>query len=144
MPLISLPSRYSKRGDTWEPVTGIITDLNGPVDLTGATLRFLAKAIISGVETIIDSSNALHGICLNVQDVDGAGAVISMEWPANSGIFIDVPANRGRWRYEPTEAAVSDPGLWEIEIEATKVGKKITFPNREGNNPVWQIDNDIA
>jgi len=142
MPLA--PSRFSKRNDTWEPVTGIVTDVNGPVDLAGATLRFLAKAIVNSAETIIDSSNALHGECVNVQEVDGAGANIQMEWPVGSGTLITVPANRGRWRYEPTEAAVSDPGQWEMEIEATKAGKKLTFPNREAINPVWQIDRDIA
>jgi hypothetical protein len=140
----ALPSRVSKRNDTWEPVTGVLTDVNGPVDLTGATLRFLAKADIDGIETIIDSDQPTHGTCDNVEDLDGAGPDISMEWPPQSGIFITVPQNRGRFRFNQSEAAVSAVGLYACEIEAMKAGKTLTFPNREVANPVWQIDRDIA
>lgn len=138
------PSRISKRGDTWEPVTGIITDANGPVDLTGATLRFLAKANINGEDTIIDSSAAGQGACINVEDVDGPGDIVDFEWPPNSGTMIQVPENRGRYRFEMEAPAVSEAGLYEVEIEATKAGAVLTFPNQEEKNPTWQISPDIA
>lgn len=125
------PSRYGKRGDTYEPVEGVLSDANGPFDLRGASLRFLAKVVIGGVETIIDSDSIspVHGICVNVEDETG------------------LQADRGRYRFEPTEAAVSvasKPEAYACEIEARMPNSKLlTFPSREENNPEWQLDPDI-
>jgi len=139
-----VPSRWSKRDDTWEPVTGRVFDVNGPVDLRTATLRFLGKATTGNVTTLIDSDDPLHGECINVEDADGSIPTEELEWPVGSGDFITVPVNRGRWTYEQSEAAVSVAGLYELEIEATKTGNKLTFPNKQADNPGWQIDPDIA
>jgi len=120
------PSRYSKRGDTWEPVTGVASDANGPVDLRGATLRFLAVAQINSIKVYIDSNVPAHGPCVNVEDIS-----------ANV-------ADRGRYRYEMAIAGVSAAGLFKCELEAIMPnGKVITWPSREANNPEWQIDSDI-
>jgi len=140
-------ARVSKRNDTWEPVSGRIFDANGPFDLTGATLRFLAKANVGGVDTIIDSDSVspAHGVCVNVEDEEGAGTAENVEWPVGSGTMIATTTNRGRWRFEPTTVAVSVAApLYEMEIEASKGGKTLTFPNKESENPGWQIDPDIA
>lgn len=128
MPLVPVPvvSRISKRNDTGEPVTGVASDAAGPADLRGFDLRFLAKTVQDGVEIIIDS-NAGDGVCINVEDETGN------------------PADRGRYRFEPTPAGVDVTGLYGCELECTLPnGKLITFPSAEVLNPGWQIDPDIA
>src|SRR5580765_3578147 len=114
------PSRTSKRGDTWEPVTGVLFDQNGPADLSGWTFRFLAKAIVGGVTWVIDSDAPNHGACINVFDVDGAGANVQVEWPVGSGSYVTVPVNKGRYRFEPAPTGVAQSGLFEIEIECRR------------------------
>ena len=128
MPAVPVPvvSRISKRNDTGEPVTGVASDAAGPADLRGFNLRFLAKTIQDGVEIIIDS-NAGDGVCINVEDETND------------------PANRGRYRFEPTAGGVDTAGLYSCELECTMPnGKKVTFPSAEALNPYWQIDPDIA
>lgn len=140
-----MADRTSKRGDNWEPVTGRAMDANGPVDLRGATLRFLG---LNENDELIDSGLADpdHGTCVNVEDVDGPGDDETFYWPEGQFVTqITVPENRGRYRFEPTEGGVSTVGLYGCECEATMSnGKKITFPNRKSANPQWQIDPDVA
>jgi len=128
-------------------VTGVLFDQNGPADLSGWTMRFLAKATVNGVVWVIDSDTPNHGTCVNVFDNDGAGANVQVEWPIGSGTYITVPANKGRYRFEPATQGVAQTGLFEIEIECKRtvfgVPKTMTFPSSKENNPVWQIDDDI-
>jgi hypothetical protein len=145
----AIPNIIRKRGDTWEPIEGIATDKNGPFDLTGATLRFLGRTVdAEGAETIIDSDSTTpdHGTCVNLVTENGGseGDEIQMIFPPDSGIVIDVPEFRGRWRFEPSEDGVSLEGLYEFEIEATKDGKKITFPSDDTENPLMKLSPDIA
>jgi len=124
------PSRYGKRNDTYEPYEGVLSDAYGPVDLRGCSLRFLAKATVDNVEILIDSDSVapLHGECINVEDE--AGSTV---------------AQRGRYRFEPASAAVSQAGLFNAECEVTfPNGKTLTWPDRQGNNPEFQLDPDIA
>jgi hypothetical protein len=123
-------SRTSKTGDTWEPVTGTARNGDGtPADLRGADLRFMGYADLEDGTTIFIDSNEdtpSHGICVNVEDES-----------------LD-EADRGRYRFEQTVAAVSQDGLYKCELECTMPnGKIITFPSREVNNPEWQLDPDI-
>jgi hypothetical protein len=124
--------RTSKRGDNWEPVTGVVSDMDGPADIRGATLRFLAKIEISTgpppVFSFIDSNNPLDGECINVEDETGD------------------PEDRGKWRFEQTGAATTKSvGEWVCELEVVMPnGKIITFPSKESDNPTWQIDADIV
>lgn len=129
----------TKRHDTWEPLTGrLYNSDNSPADLRDCTLRFLAKS----ADVVVGESET-DGICVNVEDEDGPGddEVISLL----TGGTITVPSNRGRYRFEPTSAGVAIPGVYECEIEVTHANnKQITFPNKKENNPIWEIDEDIA
>lgn len=130
MPTVPV-SRTSKTNDDGDYVTGVASDINGPADLRGCTLRFLAKSKNGSVVTIIDSANG-DGVCVNVEDET------------------EDEGNRGRYRFEPNVAGIDVSGLYAVELEVAlpAVGenppKKITFPSEEALNPNWKLDPDIA
>ena len=123
-----VPAKVSKRNDTGEAVRGQATDANGPVDLRGKACRFLAQKIVNNVATTIDSGNG-DGVVVIEEDESG-----------------DI-ADRGWWRFEPTDQGVDVDGLFEMELEVViDVGppiKRLTWPSASANNPYWQIDPDI-
>jgi len=123
-----MPPVPRKRGDTWEPITGVAYENNGitPADLRGSTLRFLGKATVGVTTVYIDSGNAAHGECINVEDEVGSTV-----------------ADRGKFRYEPLIPGVSQAGLFATELKANFAGKIITFPSAKNDNPQLQIDEDI-
>jgi len=96
------PTRL-KRGDTSPAFTATLRDRNGdPIDLTGATLRFLMRtAETFGAGTVIDSAAAIVGA-----PTDGA---MSYTWTAPDTLT---------------------PGKFWAEVEVTfGSGEVETFPN---------------
>jgi len=123
-----MPPVPRKRGDTYEPVTGTAKNAGGAAaDLRGATLKFQAVATIGTSSVYINSGNVAHGVCVNVED-----DTLSV-------------ADRGKFRYEPTIAGVSQAGLFNCELEADFGSGLIkTFPSAKSANPQLQIDEDIV
>lgn len=93
-----------KRGDTAIPLTAILSDNNGPLDLTGITVRF-----------------KMRGATLATTKVDGLAIVDP-----------DQIANKGKVTYEWVDADVDMSGNFVGEFKLFSGGKPLTFPN--GNN----------
>lgn len=93
-----------KRGDTATPLTAILSDNNGPIDLTGITVRF-----------------KMRGTTLVTTKVDK---------PAIPDP--DQITNKGKVKYEWEDADVDSAGSFVGEFKLFSAGKPLTIPN--GNN----------
>lgn len=90
-----------KRGDTAIPLTAILSDNNGPLDLTGITVRFKMRGATL-VNTKVDSP-----------------AIVDP----------DQTTNKGKVTYEWVDADVDTPGNFVGEFKLFSGGKPLTFPN---------------
>lgn len=111
---------YYKKGNTWPPIDDIITDRNGPVDLSAAiTLRFLMRR---------DSPT---------------GALVTTG-TATAGNPTTTAANGGI-RYLPVAADTNTVGTYLGEWEITFSGPKIaTAPNKAGEYITVIVSEDLA
>jgi hypothetical protein len=110
-----MPNPEYKTGDTWPPITGIVSDANGPVNINTATgVRFIAK---SGTTTIAGAATNLD---------DGT-----------------VP-NRGKFKYTWGSSDLSQAGDYESEVEVTwQVGRVETFSSDKARNPTFHVTDDL-
>lgn len=90
-----------KRGDTATPLTAILADNNGPIDLTGITVRF-----------------KMRGATLTTTKIDK---------PAIPDP--DQIANKGKVRYEWEDEDVDTHGNFVGEFKLFTGGKPLTIPN---------------
>lgn len=97
-----------KQGDT-EPLSAVLADTLGPVNLAGSTVRFRMKSRVAGA-----GHPPIDAPAQNLQSVDGNGRI----------------TNKGLVQY-PWAAGETDlPGVYGVEWQVTFAdGKKRTFPN---------------
>lgn len=55
------PDITFKQDDTWPPIRAILSDTNGPIDLTGATVHFIMKGLTVTVQGTCAIDNAAAG-----------------------------------------------------------------------------------
>jgi hypothetical protein len=75
---------YLKRNDTKEPIEATLSDQAGPVDLTGATVKFHMRSMSGTVKvgapaTVVDAPNGVVRYAWAAADVDEAGKFLA-EW----------------------------------------------------------------
>jgi hypothetical protein len=90
-----------KRGDTAIPLTAILSDGTGPLDLTGITVRF-----------------KMRGATLSTTKVDSPAVPDP-----------DQITNKGKVKYEWADSDVDTPGNFVGEFKLFSGGKPLTFPN---------------
>lgn len=96
------PDYYVKQGDTYRQITGTLKDAEGrPVNISGATVRFLMRAIDG-------TTNKVTAVATNLDD----GTL----------------ANRGRVAYTWQTADINTPGDFKAEFEVSFAGAKDTYP----------------
>lgn len=93
-----------KRGDTATPLIAILSDNDGPIDLSGITVRF-----------------KMRGETLKTTKVDS---------PAEADP--DQITNKGKVKYEWADSDVDQAGNFVGEFKLFSGGKPLTIPN--GNN----------
>lgn len=98
-----------KVGDTAPTVFGTLKDATGaPVDIAGASLRFIVAAKAKGAtpaQTVVDAAAA------NLQVNDGSDG------------------SKGKWSYAWQEGDVAEKGLFSGEVEVTfAAGQVQTYP----------------
>jgi hypothetical protein len=113
---------YTKKDNTAIAIAVVLSDANGPVSLTGATVRFRMRAW-----------DGISSPALGTAKVDAAATPDG-----------DQSANKGKVTYTWQAADVDTPGLYACEWEVTfSGGAKATFP-RDDESPsldsvrIWQ------
>lgn len=109
-----MPDLIVKRFDTYPPVTAVLSDVNGPIDLTAASS---VKFIMKGQQ----QSTVVTGTCA-----------------------ISSPANAGQVQYFWVSGNTSVADTYGVEFEITwQAGGKQTVPNSSVQNPTIEVDSDL-
>jgi hypothetical protein len=104
-----------KKGDLLPAIVATLKDANGPVDLTGTTVKFILRKV-GATATKVNATAAIDGDQVN---------------------------NKGKVSYTWVGTDTDTAGVYEAEWQATFTGSKpMTFPN-DGYN-VIRITDDLG
>lgn len=111
-------AREMKRGDTYPDLTGVCTDIQGPVPLGNASQVLVVMA---------SAGTVIQGVCTVVAPAAGR------EDP-----------DCGRWRYAFVAADTSLIGSFSVEVQVTwNVGQIQTFPENPALNETFTVNPDL-